>query len=153
MTPLGRCASAWVTERKKPSGIRIGAATKAIRMTNFSGSPRSVWSTHSKATRANTSHTPASAWPARIMFCRNGLSRYPGVRRVSIPSDASPPNSTVDTAMSRIAAKIREASDVAQPHVVLLEHLQPVYSQLVDLQLINAQPAYGRIADPQAPDR
>jgi hypothetical protein len=36
------------------------------------------------------------------MFCRNGLSRYPAVRRVGIPSNASPPNSTVGTAMSRM---------------------------------------------------
>ena len=61
MTPLGRCASGRVTERKKPSGIRIGAATNAIRTIHFHGSPRSVWSTHSSATRANTSHTPAWA--------------------------------------------------------------------------------------------
>jgi hypothetical protein len=68
--------------------MRIGAETSAIRTIYFHGSPRSVWSTHSKATRANTS----------------------------------------------------------------LEQLQPAHSQLIDLQFIDAQPAYGRIADPQLPD-
>jgi hypothetical protein len=65
------------------------------------------------------------------MFCRNGLSRYPGVRRVNIPSNASPPNSTVGTAISR-------ASDIAQARAILLEHLQPAHPQLIDLQFIDA---------------
>jgi hypothetical protein len=50
-----------------------------------------------------------------------------------------------------MAAKIREASDIAQPHAVLFEHLQPAHPQLIDLQFIDAQSAYGRITDPQPP--
>ena len=48
------------------------------------------------------------------MFRRNGSSRYPGSPAGQHPSNASPPNQLVGTAMSRIAAKIREASDIAQ---------------------------------------
>ena len=86
------------------------------------------------------------------MFCRNGLSRYPAVRRVSIPSNARPPNSTrhrdeQDRRQDPRSVRHRSAS------VVSLQHLQPAHSQLIDLQFPDAQPAYSRIADPQPPDR
>jgi hypothetical protein len=49
---------------------------------------------------------PEHVLPQRVV-------KVSGSPRVSIPSNASPPNSTVGTAMSKMAAKIREASDIA----------------------------------------
>jgi hypothetical protein len=37
--------------------------------------------------------------------------------------------------------------------IILLEHLQPAHPQLVNLQFIDAQPAYGCLADTQSADR
>jgi hypothetical protein len=52
-----------------------------------------------------------------------------------------------------MAAKIREASDIAQPHLVLFEHLRPAHPQLIYLQFTDAQSTYGGVADPQPPNR
>ena len=58
-----------------------------------------------------------------------------------------------DAAKRADALSQLKPSRVGSAPVILLEHLQPAHPQLVNLQFVDAQPAYGRLADTQPADR